>query len=163
MIVVADTSPLNYLIRLGYPEILRLIETTIIVPPSVLAEMRHPNAPAVVRSWAAAPPPWVRRVAAESLDPSLPPELGAGEREAISLAGEINADTLLIDEMLGRREAVARQITVSGTLAVLLDASIAGHFRFPEELARLRHLGFRCSPALQVEMLARYEASRKVQ
>jgi len=45
MIVVADTSPLNYLIRLGHPEVLRDIYGRVLVPHAVLIELRHPEAP----------------------------------------------------------------------------------------------------------------------
>jgi predicted nucleic acid-binding protein len=95
MIVVADTSPLNYLIRLGHPEILREIYGRVLVPKGVLIEMQHPEAPVEVRTWASAPPGWVEEKQVQLLDASLPVELGVGEREAISLALEVKADVLL--------------------------------------------------------------------
>ena|SRR5437763_1132581 len=127
MIVVADTSPLNYLIRLGRPDVLREIYGRVLVPRAVLTEMLHPEAPTEVRAWALASPSWLEATHVQHLDASLGPELGAGEREAISLALEIRADVLLIDERTGRREAEARHIAVAGTLAVLLQASMRGY------------------------------------
>jgi len=59
MIVVADTSPLNYLIRLGRPDVLREIYGRVLVPHAVLMEMQHPEAPAEVRAWASAAPAWL--------------------------------------------------------------------------------------------------------
>jgi predicted nucleic acid-binding protein len=97
MIVVADTSPLNYLIRLGRPEVLREIYGRVLVPCAVLTEMQHAEAPAEVRAWASAPPSWLEAAQVRQLDPSLAAELGSGEREAISLALEVSADVLLID------------------------------------------------------------------
>jgi predicted nucleic acid-binding protein len=41
MIVAADTSPLNYLIRLGHPDVLREIYGRLLVPRAVLIEMQH--------------------------------------------------------------------------------------------------------------------------
>jgi predicted nucleic acid-binding protein len=61
MIVVADTSPLNYLIRLGHPDVLREIYGRVLVPRAVLIEMQHPEAPPEVRAWASAPPHGLRR------------------------------------------------------------------------------------------------------
>jgi predicted nucleic acid-binding protein len=43
MIVVADTSPLNYLIRLGHPNVLHKIYGRVLVPHAVLIEMQHPG------------------------------------------------------------------------------------------------------------------------
>jgi predicted nucleic acid-binding protein len=40
MIVVADTSPLNYLIRLGHPEVLREIYGRVLVPHAVLENLQ---------------------------------------------------------------------------------------------------------------------------
>jgi predicted nucleic acid-binding protein len=112
MIVVADTSPLNYLIRLGHPDILREIYGRVLVPHAVLMEMQHPDAPPEVRAWASAPPAWLEHKQVQQLDGTLASELGAGEREAISLALEVAADVLLIDERAGRQQAEARHIEV---------------------------------------------------
>ena len=114
MIVVADTSPLNYLIRLGHPDVLREIYGRVLVPHAVLMEMQHPEAPPEVSAWASSPPAWLETMQVRQLDATLAPELGTGEREAISLALELHADVLLIDERAGRREAEARHNRSSG-------------------------------------------------
>jgi len=161
MIVVADTSPLNYLIRLGYVDLLLEIYERVLVPTAVLIEMQHAEAPKEARAWAVLPPPWLEQVRVMEIDASLAAELAAGEREAISLALEVRADLLLIDELAGRREAEIRQIDVAGTLAVLLKASLLGYVEFPEALSRLRQFGFRVSRPVEEIMLARYRESLK--
>ncbi len=98
---------------------------------------------------------------APELDMSLADELGMGERQAISLALELRADVLLIDEQAGRQEAKARHIRVAGTLAVLLQASLRGYVAFPHELERLRKLKFPASASIEAEMLARYEVAKR--
>lgn len=95
------------------------------------------------------------------LDASLAVELGNGEREAISLALEIHADILLIDELAGRRAAEARDIEVAGTLAVVLQASLRGYFDLPRTITQLRQHGFRASRAVEELMMARYEQMKK--
>jgi predicted nucleic acid-binding protein len=62
MIVIADTSPLNYLIRLGQSDLLRNIYGRVLVPRAVLTELKHPEAPAEVRAWASAPLRGLRRL-----------------------------------------------------------------------------------------------------
>ncbi len=162
MIVVADTSPLNYLIRLGYPEVLHEIYGRVLAPGAVLIELQHSDAPSEVRAWASAPPAWLEERQVQQFDGSLAAELGDGEREAISLALEAKADILLMDERAGRQEAEARQIEVAGTLAVLLQASSRGNFDFPEALKQLRRYRFRASQAVEATMLARYEQAKKL-
>ena len=97
----------------------------------------------------------------QQIDTSLAVELGPGEREAISLALEIQADVLLIDERAGRQEAEARHIAVAGTLAVLLQASLRGYVDFPEAMKQLRQYGFRSSQPVEASMLARYEQAKR--
>jgi len=95
------------------------------------------------------------------LDATLSTELGPGELEAMSLALEVHADVLLIDERAGRREAEARHIEVAGTPAVLLQASLRGHFDLPQAMKQLRQFGFRASRPIEELMLARYEQAKK--
>lgn len=60
-------------------------------------------------------------------EPMIPVELrraplDRGEREAIALAIALGTDTLLIDEMIGRKVARAQGIMVRGSLGVLVEA-----------------------------------------
>ncbi len=161
MIVVADTTPLNYLIQLGLPDVLQEFYGRVLVPPAVLSEMRHPNAPPVVRAWALSPPPWLEETPVGELDITLADNLGMGERQAISLALELHADVLLIDEQAGRRQAQERHIFVTGTLTVLLQASLRGYCDFPEALKQLIDYGFWVSAATISVMLDRHEKAKK--
>jgi predicted nucleic acid-binding protein len=58
-VVVADTSPLNYLILIGEASILPELYTEIFIPDVVAAELCDPEAPEPVRKWAAHPPSWL--------------------------------------------------------------------------------------------------------
>jgi predicted nucleic acid-binding protein len=53
MIVVADTSPLNYLIQIECESLLRELYNRVVIPEAVLLELRHMDAPHIVRGWAA--------------------------------------------------------------------------------------------------------------
>ena len=156
MIVIADTSPLNYLVLLGKSEILPTLYGRVLAPAAVLKEMSHPDAPELVRRWATSPPAWLEMVQVQKMDTTLAEHLGAGEREAISAALELHADLLLIDERAGRQEAETRHLRVAGTLAVLLRAGILGLVEFPETLREIQELGFRVSSEIEATMLARY-------
>jgi predicted nucleic acid-binding protein len=58
-LVVADTSPINYLLLIDRIDLLEILFHRIILPSSVSIELGHPKAPPVVRNWIAAPPSWV--------------------------------------------------------------------------------------------------------
>jgi predicted nucleic acid-binding protein len=124
MIVVSDTSPINYLVLVGQVGRLYDLYGRVIVPPSVMAELRAPQSPRLVQEWLSTQPTWL-----EVQSPSKAPDprlnyLGAGERDAIALAEELRADRLLIDDRDGRREAVDRDVPVVGTLGVLAQVRI---------------------------------------
>jgi len=59
MLVVADTSPLRYLVVIQAIEILPLLYERVVVPQAVLAELQHPRSPREVRTWLATSPAWV--------------------------------------------------------------------------------------------------------
>ena len=49
--VVADTTPLNYLILIRQAEILASLFHQVLIPEAVLIELRHPKAPEAVSQW----------------------------------------------------------------------------------------------------------------
>ena len=159
MIVVSDTSPINYLLLIGLLDILPELFGKVIIPSAVYVELCHPAAPQVVGDWVANLPDWVEVRTVSHLDPSL--ELGAGESEAITLAVLIKADALLIDERKGRKEAVARGLVVSGTLNVIEAAAERGLIDLRQACTLLLQTNFRASTAVIQELLRR-DAERKV-
>lgn len=56
MIVIADTSPISYLILIGEIEVLQALYGTVILPEAVRGELLEDAAPVNVRSWTAALP-----------------------------------------------------------------------------------------------------------
>ncbi len=145
--VVADASPLIALQQIGQLSVLQAIFTEVIVPPAVAREIQ-PSVPSV---------PWiVERPLAQAIAPLvLRASLGAGESEALSLAMEVHADRLLVDERAARRAARALGLAVIGTLGVLLAAKRKGlitEVRSP--LDDLLRQGFWVSPRLVRQALS---------
>jgi predicted nucleic acid-binding protein len=156
MIVVADTSPLNYLIQIDCDELLPQLYERIVVPSGVMEELGHADAPAEVRAWLTRVPNWIE-VQRTRLPLNTELEfLGMGERQAIQLAEEQCADLLLIDERRGRSEAIRRGLITTGTLGVLLAA---GEMQLidPEPAYRrlLAETTFRTSAALEAQFLGK--------
>jgi predicted nucleic acid-binding protein len=56
MVVIADTSPINYLVLIGEIRILPLLYRRVLIPAAVIIELRNPGAPKPVNEWAANPP-----------------------------------------------------------------------------------------------------------
>jgi predicted nucleic acid-binding protein len=108
LIVVADTSPLNYLVLLGHAEILPQIYGEVLIPQAVYDELQDSDAPAGVRAWLTAKPAWLRVSNTIYPPDSMLDWLDRGERDAILLAESIKADRLIVDELDGRREAADR-------------------------------------------------------
>jgi predicted nucleic acid-binding protein len=159
MLVIADTSPLNYLILIDAVEILPRLYGRVILPAGARDELRHQGAPPPVSEWANSLPAWVEVTAvaeAECADPGLT-ILGRGESEAIALAVRFRDEMqvlLLLDEEAARREAAARGLRFTGTLGVLKSAARNGWIDLPESFARLRRTNFRVSEALLNELLS---------
>lgn len=155
-LVVADTSPLNYLIRLGCADLLAELYGQVLIPPAVLRELAHAGTPGEVRLWIAHPPVWLEVAAPLRIDPTLPPKLGPGEREAISLAIEREAAVLLVDDARGRFEARARKLPVNGTLFIVLEGAVRGRLKFDLAITQLRAIEFRFSQQVEDDMREMY-------
>ncbi len=153
MLVVSDTSPINYLVLIGHDDVLPRLFSRVLTVPAVLAELSHAGSPALVRQWASTPPKWLEVRAPTSLQPTL--RLGRGEVEALSLASEMKADAVLIDERKGAQAAAALGLLVTGTLGVLQLAGERGLVSLPDAIGALRATTFRVSDELLAAVLGR--------
>jgi predicted nucleic acid-binding protein len=155
MIVVADTTPLNYLILIDEIELLPKLYRSVIIPQEVHRELQSSGTPPAVRTWASALPTWCEVRALRSLPDITLNELDAGERDAIQLALDMGVDTLLMDESEGRRAALLHHLKVTGTVAVLEKAAHRGLIDFRLTLERLDQTNFRLSASIRAEFLKR--------
>jgi predicted nucleic acid-binding protein len=160
MIVVADTSPINYLVLIGEIEVLPALYRKIIVPEAVFEELQADETPELVRAWAVNAPAWFTVLPATILLAGNLPELDEGEKQAIALFEEINADALIIDERAGREEAARRGIFVIGTLGVLNSAAEKRLIDLSAALLKLKQTSFRASEKLIADLLL-LDAKRK--
>jgi predicted nucleic acid-binding protein len=157
-VVVADTGPLNYLILIGEIDLLPALFDSVIVPPSVIAELRHPHAPDPVAQWVRSLPEWIHLHAPESV---LEIALGAGERDAISVARELGVHAILLDDRKARLEALRHEIRVIGTLAILELADEAGLLDFSHTIRRLLETSFHVEAPLVEAIQARIEQRKQ--
>lgn len=159
MIVVADSSPFIVLISIGHINVLPKLFGQVVVPTEVSAELLQSNRPQAVRDFMASCPSWLlERVPAAIKEI---PALHAGELAAISLAQELKADLLLIDEAHGRKAAADRHIPVSGTIGVIELAAEQGLLDLHDAFARVKQTDFWISHQLLDERLQLYSARRR--
>lgn len=154
MTVIADTSPLHYLVLIGHVQLLPALYGSLLIPPAVWRELQHPSTPILVREWIAQPPAWLNTLAPQTAsDPRLA-DLDDGEREALALALEQAADLVLIDERDGREVAQACGLRIAGTLRVLTEAARQSLVELPDAFRRLQSTRFRVSSELLDTLLA---------
>ena len=153
VVVVADSTPLIYLSRVGVLDVLATLFGDVLIPSAVSDEViqKRSSAPGVKALRQAT---WLRVVDTEL--PAVDLGLDPGETAAILLAEQVHADLLLIDERLGRQVAQSRGLAVRGTLGVLVHARETGVVpALRPVLDALIAQGFRIAPPLVSEALAR--------
>jgi len=87
MLVVADSLPINILVRIDAIGILPTLFDAVAVPREVCEELSHPRTPESVRQFVTSLPSWVS-VRSPTEIRSIPP-LDRGEEAAIALAQEL--------------------------------------------------------------------------
>jgi len=157
MIVVSDTSALSNLALVEHLWLLEAIYQTVIIPDIVASELAaasNPTISAILQRG------WIQPqfLTDSQLADQLQQERGldAGEANAIALALELQADDLLIDERLGRQEAIRLGLSIIGILGILLVAkqrSLIPQVQ-PVMDALIDQAGFRVSPQLYQRILA---------
>ncbi|MBI5762555.1 MAG: DUF3368 domain-containing protein [Planctomycetes bacterium] len=153
MLVVADSSPINYLVEIEHVNILPQLFSRVVIPPEVVEELSRQGAPERVRSFIHNRPTWLESRSAHHIDSIN--RLDLGEQAAISLALELKPDFLLIDELIGRKEAMVRHIPVIGTVGVLERAADQSLLDLPIAIERLRGTRFHIAESLLDELLRR--------
>jgi hypothetical protein len=107
-------------------------------------------------------PPWIEVRRTAGLPDAALADLDPGERDAIQLAQEEQADLLLIDERRGRLEAKRRGLATTGTLGVLLVAAQKGLIDAAAAYQQLTtKTNFRCSLELHQGFVQRVRALEK--
>jgi predicted nucleic acid-binding protein len=161
-VVVADTSPLNYLIQIDQADLLRRLYGTIVIPSEVFEELNHPGTPLPVGKWIRQRPPWLEIRSVRS-HPSLPDllDLDIGERAAIQLAQAEPEALLLMDDAQGRKQADRLGLLNIGTLGVLRLAAVEGLVELRVVLDKLTRTNFRASGALISQLISEDEARRR--
>jgi predicted nucleic acid-binding protein len=140
-LVIADTSPINYLILIGHIEVLHSLFQSVILPNVVRRVGRCApfgseldcQSPTLGRSARARK--WPPGCSLRNLD--------AGEEDAIALAVELQADLLLMDDREGVLAARRKGFTVTGTLGVLALAAQHGLLNLAEAFDRMKRTNFR--------------------
>jgi predicted nucleic acid-binding protein len=160
ILILADTGPINYLVQIGCVNVLSELAKTVVLPASVLRELQSEGAPSAVREWAGNLPLWVEIRNTTSLIPAQP-ELSEADREAISLARELQA-LLLMDDRRARRAAREQTVNTIGTLGILEAAAAKCLISLPDALERLRATSMFISDELLAQSLQRDSKRRGV-
>ena len=157
MIIVSDTSPLCNLQLVNCLWLLREIYGVVIIPDAVAAELAAASNKDIQNICNLE---WIetRIVSLTDVADRLKRERGLdpGEADAIALAIELEANDLLIDERLGRREALQLGLPVIGVLGILVAAKQRGLIPMVQPVmdALIEEAGFRVSDGLYRRIIA---------
>jgi predicted nucleic acid-binding protein len=162
-VVVADTSPINYLLQIDAVELLPELFERITISAAVHAELAHRSTPAVVRTWIAQGVPWlvIRPNPENGSRGPMPVSLDVGECTTIDLADAIDADLILMDDRDGVAFARAQGFAVTGTLGVLDLTAQRGLIDLFEAFARLKATTFYYRQGLLDALLAQHAERKK--
>jgi predicted nucleic acid-binding protein len=157
MIVVSNTSPLNYLILIEAIDILPKLFGTLTIPSTVCKELQHPDAPIPVQIWASHLPDWINVQPTSLVDTSLLQWLDPGETEAILLAQELDADLVLLDDLQAREIAKKQGLQVTGIIGLLDRAASQRLIDLPNTIQKLQQTSFWVSDRLLQELLKKHQ------
>jgi predicted nucleic acid-binding protein len=123
VLIVSNTSPISNLAKVGQLSLIEALYGRILIPRAVYEELLDERAGETVIA-AVKSSTWieVRFAKNQLLVDELRTRVNIGEAEAITLADEVKATRLLIDERLGRQAAKDLGLKVTGVLGILLAA-----------------------------------------
>lgn len=122
-IIVSDTSSVGYLLQINLIHLLKILYGEIIIPDAVNKEiLQLENKGYILSEFINAD--WIKIYSTHNLSnvKDYKNILDQGELEAISIAIELNADLLIIDEKLGRVVATDLGFDITGLVGILMIA-----------------------------------------
>lgn len=152
--VICDVSPVQYLHQAGLLDILPLRYGAITIPAAVADELREGRLRGVdLPAFESLDWMRIRQPAGRLLLPIIT-DLGAGEREVLALGTETPDSLVILDDALARRYARLLNLTLTGTLGVVLKAKETGLLpAVAPVLDRLQKLRFRMDPETRLAVL----------
>ncbi|MCF2504361.1 DUF3368 domain-containing protein [Dyadobacter sp. CY107] len=125
MIVVSDTSVISGLLQSESLHILQKLYKNIVIPNEVFIELGQLDRALFTQLFS----DWIeiKHVHDSKLLHELSSLLDLGEAEAITLAKDLKADVLLIDEKKGRAIATQLGLNITGILGILIQAKRQNH------------------------------------
>lgn len=155
MIVVSDSSPIISLSAIGQLDLLKALFGHIVIPVEVFREVGHegsarPGARELAQPWIE-----VANVRDVGQVRTLGSRLDSGEAATLTLALELQATTVLLDEKRGRLEATRMGLKPVGVLGILQLAKKEGLVPALRPLLTDLHdrAGFRIHPNLLQRVL----------
>jgi len=142
-VLVVNASPLIFLGNADRLDLLRLIGASrVVAPQSVIDEVTttlHPDRSAHAVTEAH----WIERAGAPTLPTGVVEwDLGTGESDVIATCLQIAGSRPVIDDLAGRKCALALGLRPIGTLGVVITAYRRGHLEDPRQtLLELRASG----------------------
>ena len=156
MIVVSNTSSINYLVLIGQIHLLSDLFQQIMIPQAVYRELSDAAAPLSVQAWIADSPDWLITQSVSQPSDEIVDRLDPGEREAILLAQAIHADLLLLDDMKARRVAAEKGLAVAGILGILDQAAMMQLLGLPAAVQSLQQTSFWVADRLLQQLLDKH-------
>lgn len=123
--VVSNTTPIISLLKIGKLNLLKELYCRIIIPYAVYKELERGKNKAYYLNLAALDWIDIRKIERPELKTDIH-LLDDGEAEVIVLAKELNADLVIMDEIIGRKYAKDFNLNITGTLGILLKAKEKG-------------------------------------
>lgn len=147
---VVDTGPLIFLSKLDRLNLLRHHANEIVTPIAVMQEVRMQTDKATLKVEKAASS-WLQvcEVKNRQAVELLLADLDVGEAEVVTLAQEMEAERVVLDDMDARRFARRAGLPIIGTVGLLLAARMRGENpSLKAEIEQLRQFGFWISEPL---------------
>jgi len=120
---ICNTSPLILLAKIHRLDLLVQLYEEVVIPASVLDEVKaKPGKEAGQVQALLQNRKCLIRKAAKRAMAGTPSDLGAGEREVVTLALEAKTALVVLDDQQGRCVARERGLSITGTVGVLIEA-----------------------------------------